>query len=471
MIDLTPLEVRKKKGDFKRVMRGYDPELVDDFLDIVADRMEELVRDNLGLNERATRAEQQVADYRDRERALTDALVTAQEMREEVRRQATREAELSVRSAEQEAAQLRTSAEQEAAQLRSSAEQYAAQQRAGAEQAANQLRSDAEREAAQLRGDAEREAAQLRAAAQQESAQLRAEAQQEVAQLRTGAQQAREQAEAASQQLRSRQQQVLSTYQAFLERELTELRAVAQALNVTTPAADATSPAAAPAPAPAAAPAVAPPLTEAVGGFAAGTMLSSAFADASTGDVDVFNEPDLDDALLDAGIIEEEEIVLMEDDPTVAELVLLDDDLPPFEPEPIAPEDEDVPQNELELYDGVAGAEPEAGVPGPIGLGDISPSTSWSSGENWKVPGIDLVPEGATPPLDDYVEDEDDEAARLLRNAAAAGYRVPEEDELLLDEAVDEEEDEDERSPRPDGGWLPSLLEDEDDERDDRFDA
>src|SRR5690606_17758021 len=92
MIDLTPLEVRKKKGDFKRAMRGYDTPLVDDFLDLVADRMEELVRENLSLTERTTRSEQQIAEYRERERALTEALVTAQEMREEVRRQATREA-------------------------------------------------------------------------------------------------------------------------------------------------------------------------------------------------------------------------------------------------------------------------------------------------------------------------------------------------------------------------------------------
>jgi DivIVA domain-containing protein len=40
MIDLTPLEVRQKKGDFRRAVRGYDPELVNDFLDLVADRRE-----------------------------------------------------------------------------------------------------------------------------------------------------------------------------------------------------------------------------------------------------------------------------------------------------------------------------------------------------------------------------------------------------------------------------------------------
>jgi cell division initiation protein len=111
MIDLTPLEVRKKKGDFRRVMRGYEPGLVDDFLDLAADRMEELVRDNLQLGERVRRLEEQVSDFRDRERALTEALVTAQEMREEMREQTSREAEIARREAESEAARIRQAAE------------------------------------------------------------------------------------------------------------------------------------------------------------------------------------------------------------------------------------------------------------------------------------------------------------------------------------------------------------------------
>lgn len=110
MIDLTPLEVRKKKGDFKRGMRGYDTELVDDFLDLVADRLEQLVRENMAHNERLARLEQQVTDFREREKALTEALVTAQEYREESRRQATRDADLLLREAEAAAEEIRARA-------------------------------------------------------------------------------------------------------------------------------------------------------------------------------------------------------------------------------------------------------------------------------------------------------------------------------------------------------------------------
>lgn len=103
MIDLTPLDVRKKKGDFRRTVRGYDPELVDDFLDMVAERLEELVKQNVGLTERAEHLQEQVASYREREKALNEALVTAQQLRSEAQAQADKEMELIRREAESQA--------------------------------------------------------------------------------------------------------------------------------------------------------------------------------------------------------------------------------------------------------------------------------------------------------------------------------------------------------------------------------
>jgi cell division initiation protein len=114
MMDLTPIEVRKKKGDFRRQLRGYDPAQVDDFLDLVADRLEQVVRENMGMVERVTRLEQQVADFRDRERAMTEALVTAQQMRDTMRSQVEKEVELAKRQAVQDADHIRSEATQEA---------------------------------------------------------------------------------------------------------------------------------------------------------------------------------------------------------------------------------------------------------------------------------------------------------------------------------------------------------------------
>jgi cell division initiation protein len=110
MIDLTPLEVRKKKGDFKRALRGYDGALVDDFLDLVADRLEGVVRQKLDLEERVRTLEQRLREFTDREKGLTDALVSAQEMREDTRQQMAREVELMRREAEAEAERIRQAA-------------------------------------------------------------------------------------------------------------------------------------------------------------------------------------------------------------------------------------------------------------------------------------------------------------------------------------------------------------------------
>jgi DivIVA domain-containing protein len=102
MIDLTPLDVRKKKGDFRRVMRGYDADAVDNFLDEVVARMEELVRENQALAGKAAQMTEAIADYRERERAMNDALVSAQQLREGMREQAQRESDLVLREARAE---------------------------------------------------------------------------------------------------------------------------------------------------------------------------------------------------------------------------------------------------------------------------------------------------------------------------------------------------------------------------------
>jgi DivIVA domain-containing protein len=114
MIDLTPLDVRKKKGDFRRGLRGYEQEVVDSFLDLVADRLEELVRENLALRERVASLQEVVGGFRGREQAMNEALVSAQQLREEIRQQAGREAELLVREARAEGERIVTEARREA---------------------------------------------------------------------------------------------------------------------------------------------------------------------------------------------------------------------------------------------------------------------------------------------------------------------------------------------------------------------
>jgi len=111
MIDLTPLDVRKKKEDFRRAVRGYDPAQVDGFLDLVADRLEDLVGRELRLREQSELLKEQLAAFQEREKALNEALVTAQELREEARAQAEKSADLRVREADRQAREILREAE------------------------------------------------------------------------------------------------------------------------------------------------------------------------------------------------------------------------------------------------------------------------------------------------------------------------------------------------------------------------
>lgn len=111
MIDLTPLDVRKKRGDFGRRFRGYDREEVDGYLELVAERLEELVRENLALRERVEGLAAQVAAFLERERAVQEAIITAQRLRDEIHGQAQREAELLRRETQAEIERVRTAAD------------------------------------------------------------------------------------------------------------------------------------------------------------------------------------------------------------------------------------------------------------------------------------------------------------------------------------------------------------------------
>ena len=98
---LTPLDVRR--FEFKRAMRGYDTERVEEFRQQVADELERLTRVNQELESKAKGFNEQLRSFRERDKALNDALISAQQLRAEVREQAEREAQLILREARAEA--------------------------------------------------------------------------------------------------------------------------------------------------------------------------------------------------------------------------------------------------------------------------------------------------------------------------------------------------------------------------------
>ena len=105
---LTPLDVRRT--EFPRVLRGYEPARVDEFREQVADELERLTRVNQELEQKARGFHDQLKSFRDRDKALNDALVHAQQLRAEIREQAERESQLTLREAQAEAERIVASA-------------------------------------------------------------------------------------------------------------------------------------------------------------------------------------------------------------------------------------------------------------------------------------------------------------------------------------------------------------------------
>ena len=98
---LTPLDVRRY--DFGKALRGYNPERVEQFREQVAEELERLTRVALDFEQKAKSFHEQLRAFRERDKALNDALVSAQQLRSEIRESSEREAALIVREARADA--------------------------------------------------------------------------------------------------------------------------------------------------------------------------------------------------------------------------------------------------------------------------------------------------------------------------------------------------------------------------------
>jgi cell division initiation protein len=115
MSRLTPLEIQKHR--FSRKWKGLDPTEVGAFLDMAAEEMEALARENACLQGRIRGLEEENAEHRDRERVLKDTLLSAQRASDDIRGAAQTKAELMVQEAEDAAERLTHNAMQRAAEI------------------------------------------------------------------------------------------------------------------------------------------------------------------------------------------------------------------------------------------------------------------------------------------------------------------------------------------------------------------
>ena len=109
---LTALDVRRY--DFETALRGYEKTRVDQFKEQVAAELERLTRANQELDQKARNFHEQLRAFRERDRALNDALISAQQLREETREAAQREADIVRREAQLEAERIVRAAREDA---------------------------------------------------------------------------------------------------------------------------------------------------------------------------------------------------------------------------------------------------------------------------------------------------------------------------------------------------------------------
>ena len=112
---ITPLEIQKQR--FSRKWRGLDPVEVESFLAMAAEELEDLARAKSELESRVRALDEENVGHRERERMLRDTLTTAQRASEDIRDAALREAELTVREAQDASERLTHHALQRSAEI------------------------------------------------------------------------------------------------------------------------------------------------------------------------------------------------------------------------------------------------------------------------------------------------------------------------------------------------------------------
>ena len=98
---LTPMDINNK--EFKRGLRGYNPEEVDEFLDEVIENYEQLYKDNSKLKEKVTLANEQIEHYKKIESTIQNTLLLAQNAADQAKTSAEKEADMVIKNANETA--------------------------------------------------------------------------------------------------------------------------------------------------------------------------------------------------------------------------------------------------------------------------------------------------------------------------------------------------------------------------------
>ncbi len=112
---ITPLDIQQKQ--FSSRLKGFDMEEVDSFLELIREEMEELLRENANLREETKRYEKQLKDYKNLETTLKDTLIGTQQMVEEYKNTAKKDAELIKKESELRAEEILRGAQEQVVKI------------------------------------------------------------------------------------------------------------------------------------------------------------------------------------------------------------------------------------------------------------------------------------------------------------------------------------------------------------------
>ena len=112
---ISPIDIQQKQ--FKSRPFGYEKAGVDQFLEVIAEELERLMRKNHDLQEELARTKAMLTEMRDREETLKKTLLTTQKVTDSLKSTARREVDVMMAEAEIKAERLLYNAEERRLQL------------------------------------------------------------------------------------------------------------------------------------------------------------------------------------------------------------------------------------------------------------------------------------------------------------------------------------------------------------------
>ena len=156
---LTPLDIHNR--EFKKAMRGYDQDEVNEFLDEIIRDYEMMIRENKDQSSSLELANKKLANYEEMQDSLNKSILVAQDAADRLRENTDREIEVVQREAESYAEEKRQEADKYAEEVRKEADNYYAEISKKADEYADRIHFEAENNADELLNEAVKKARKI----------------------------------------------------------------------------------------------------------------------------------------------------------------------------------------------------------------------------------------------------------------------------------------------------------------------